>query len=60
MKFVYTFELLLEEETCLGRRHGGGKVRELTIALRLRATSEGERKKERKKERKAKRDLYKL
>ena len=56
MKFVYTFELLLEEEACLGRRHGGEKVRELTIALRLRATSEGERKKERK----AKRDLYKL
>lgn len=49
MKFVYTFELLLQEETCLGRRHEGEKVRELTIALRLRATSEGER--ERKKER---------
>ena len=48
MKFVYTFELLLEEEACLGRRHGGEKVRELTIALRLRATSEGEREKERK------------
>ena len=44
----------------MGRRHEGEKVRELTIALRLRATSEGERKKERKKERKAKRDLYKL
>ena len=51
MKFVYTFELLLEEEACLGRRHGGEKVRELTIALRLRATSEGEREKERKNER---------
>ena len=46
MKFVYTFELLLEEETCLGRRHGGEKVRELTIALRLRGR-ERERKKER-------------
>ena len=44
MKFVYTFELLLEEETCLGRRHGGEKVRELTIALRLRGR---EREKER-------------
>ena len=52
MKFVYTFELLLEEEACLGRRHGGEKVRELTIALRLRATSEGERKKQREESRK--------
>lgn len=56
MKFVYTFELLLEEEACLGR-HGGEKVRELTRALRLRATSE-EREKEGKKKRKANRDLY--